>query len=81
MSKKKLLIFIILAIVNLIVILSFIFFTKRIRQSDELKLNQIPIQMERGQLILASSFHGKPTNSRVLQVIKPNIATYCENGG
>ena len=46
--NKKIWMFVILAIVNLIVILSFIFLTKLIRNSDDLKLDSTHIPSTEG---------------------------------
>jgi hypothetical protein len=51
-KKRKIWIFILLAIVNLIVILSFVYFTKRIRNSEDLRINSIEIPSERGDFLL-----------------------------
>lgn len=50
-SKKKIYMFIILAIVNLIVILSFLYFTKKIRSDENLKYNYLEIPAYGGDFL------------------------------
>jgi len=51
-SKKKIWMFIILAIVNLIVILSFLYFTKKIRTDENLKINYHEIPAIGGDFLI-----------------------------
>lgn len=50
-SKKKIIVFLIILIVNIIVILSFIFLTKKIREDDHLKLNYLEIPASGGDFL------------------------------
>lgn len=51
-SKKKIWMFVVLAIVNLIVILSFIILVKKIRNDDKLKINSIEIPAFGGDFLI-----------------------------
>lgn len=51
-SKKKIWMFVVLAIVNLIVILSFVFLVKKIRSDDKLKINAIEIPASGGDFLI-----------------------------
>lgn len=51
-TRKKWLMFLLLAIVNLIVILSFIFLTQRIRKDDNLKIKSSEIPVLSGDFLI-----------------------------